>query len=252
VAALTDIGNEPLPTVPVLKAPEPAAPAGDEKAEEPKEVEARTDPERRAVLAGQRVLIVDDDVRNVFALTSALEAQGLEVLYADNGHAGIAKLEANEDISLVLMDVMMPELDGNQTTQRIREMPQFVDLPIISLTAKAMQGDRERSLAAGATDYVTKPVDLDHLLDVMRRWLTAGREETIAGAAAQDAAEAASSGTGTGGSGGGEPGGEDAQDPRTGQNGATTGNGNNTRTSTRDNTDPNGDTGTSTPTEDLE
>ncbi|WP_159941519.1 MULTISPECIES: HAMP domain-containing protein [unclassified Nocardiopsis] len=181
VAALTDLSEEPLPTVPVLKVPEHPAPGGAEESEEAAEPEARTDPERRAVLSGQRVLIVDDDVRNVFALTSALEAQGLEVLYADNGHAGIAKLEANEDISLVLMDVMMPELDGNQTTQRIREMPQFADLPIISLTAKAMQGDRERSLAAGATDYVTKPVDLDHLLDVMRRWLTAGHEASDGG-----------------------------------------------------------------------
>ncbi|WP_017573097.1 HAMP domain-containing protein [Nocardiopsis halotolerans] len=178
VAALTDIANEPLPTVPVLKVPE-SHESGGEEPEEVVEAEARTDPERQAVLSGQRVLIVDDDVRNVFALTSALEAQGLEVLYADNGHSGIAMLEANEDISLVLMDVMMPELDGNQTTQRIREMPQFADLPIISLTAKAMQGDRERSLAAGATDYVTKPVDLDHLLDVMRRWLTADREEAV-------------------------------------------------------------------------
>ena len=182
VAALTDSSEpeEPLPMVQVLKGTEPEEQGGEEH------VEARPDPERRAILAGQRVLIVDDDVRNVFALTSALEAQGLEVLYADNGHSGIEKLEANEDISLVLMDVMMPELDGNQTTQRIREMPQFADLPIISLTAKAMQGDRERSLAAGATDYVTKPVDLDHLLDVMRRWLTADPEETRAGAAADD------------------------------------------------------------------
>ncbi|MBB6122173.1 HAMP domain-containing protein [Nocardiopsis algeriensis] len=185
MAALTDLGTETLPTVPVLKTPELPAAGGESGSRE--RSEPRSDPERQAVLAGQRVLIVDDDVRNVFALTSALEAQGLEVLYADNGHEGIAKLEANEDISLVLMDVMMPELDGNQTTERIRQMPQFADLPIISLTAKAMQGDRERSLAAGATDYVTKPVDLDHLLDVMRRWLTAGREETIAGAAADDA-----------------------------------------------------------------
>ena len=186
VAALTDFGNEPLPTVPVLKAPETHAGSA-EAGEENDTVEARPDPERRAVLTGRRVLIVDDDVRNVFALTSALEAQGLEVLYADNGRSGIERLEANEDISLVLMDVMMPELDGNETTRKIRDMPQFADLPIISLTAKAMQGDRERSLSSGATDYVTKPVDLDHLLDVMRRWLTAGREETIAGAAADEA-----------------------------------------------------------------
>ncbi|WP_304453424.1 HAMP domain-containing protein [Nocardiopsis sp. YSL2] len=191
VAALTDLGNEPLPTVPVLKAPE-TAPGSADAEEEHDTVEARPDPERRAVLTGRRVLIVDDDVRNVFALTSALEAQGLEVLYADNGRSGIERLEANEDISLVLMDVMMPELDGNETTRKIRDMPQFADLPIISLTAKAMQGDRERSLASGATDYVTKPVDLDHLLDVMRRWLTAGREETIAGAAADEARSDAS------------------------------------------------------------
>ncbi|GAB3207127.1 HAMP domain-containing protein [Marinactinospora endophytica] len=151
--------------VPVLKTPEPVADSG------PKEPEVRDDPERDAVLEGRRVLIVDDDIRNVFALTSALEAHGLEVLYADNGHTGIEKLEANEDIALVLMDIMMPELDGNATTRAIREMPQFADLPIISLTAKAMQGDRERSLEAGASDYVTKPVDLDHLLDVMRTWL---------------------------------------------------------------------------------
>ncbi|MFV2196247.1 HAMP domain-containing protein [Nocardiopsis sp. LOL_012] len=187
VAALTDLGGEPLPSVPVLRAVEPADEEGADAGQEA--AEARTDPERSAVLNGRRVLIVDDDVRNVFALTSALEAQGLEVLYADNGHSGIAMLEANEDIALVLMDVMMPELDGNATTRAIRDMPQFAALPIISLTAKAMQGDRERSLASGATDYVTKPVDLDHLLDVMLRWLTAGREETIAGASAQDAGE---------------------------------------------------------------
>ncbi|WP_017583039.1 HAMP domain-containing protein [Nocardiopsis valliformis] len=235
VAALTDSGEdpEPLPMVQVLKSPEPAEAESTEEESAREAAEARTDPERRAVLAGQRVLIVDDDVRNVFALTSALEAQGLEVLYADNGHTGIEKLEANEDISLVLMDVMMPELDGNQTTQRIREMPQFEDLPIISLTAKAMQGDRERSLAAGATDYVTKPVDLDHLLDVMRRWLTAGPEETRAGAAGDDLRAADTAGS------------------PDGHNGAT---GHNNHSDTRDNSQANGDTGSTgrTPTEDSE
>ncbi|MEV2276085.1 HAMP domain-containing protein [Nocardiopsis sp. NPDC049922] len=234
LAALTDIGNEPLPSVPVLKTPEPAAPAEGEREAAPgqERVEARTDPERRAVLSGQRVLIVDDDVRNVFALTSALEAQGLEVLYADNGRSGIAMLEANEDISLVLMDVMMPELDGNATTRAIRDMPQFADLPIISLTAKAMQGDRERSLAAGATDYVTKPVDLDHLLDVMRRWLTAGPAETAANAADAD-------GSGL----------DDAPESPRGHNGATD---DDTRTDGGD--QPNADTGDTgaAPTEDLE
>ncbi|WP_017616179.1 HAMP domain-containing protein [Nocardiopsis salina] len=226
IRALTDLGeDEPLPTVPVLKTAETSAASEGEETEEPAAaVEARTDPERRAVLSGQRVLIVDDDVRNVFALTSALEAQGLEVLYADNGHEGISRLEANEDISLVLMDVMMPELDGNATTRAIRDMPQFADLPIISLTAKAMQGDRERSLAAGATDYVTKPVDLDHLLDVMRRWLTADPAETRAGAAADDAAFAG--------------GAEDTQDPGPGQNGGANATG---PDDTRDDTETHGD-----------
>ena len=235
VAALTDSGApaEPLPMVQVLKAPEHAETDGSEQDTSQEAAEARPDPERRAILSGQRVLIVDDDVRNVFALTRALEAQGLEVLYADNGHTGIEKLEANEDISLVLMDVMMPELDGNQTTQRIREMPQFEDLPIISLTAKAMQGDRERSLAAGATDYVTKPVDLDHLLDVMRRWLTAGPEETRAGAAGDDLRAAGT-----------------AESPD-GHNGAKD---HKPHSDTRDNSEANGDTGStgSAPTEDSE
>ncbi|MBV2364940.1 HAMP domain-containing protein [Streptomonospora nanhaiensis] len=157
------------PAVPVLAQPAEGAGAGAEES-----AEAADDPARDAALAGREVLIVDDDIRNVFALTSALEAHGLKVHYADNGHAGIEKLEANENVELVLMDIMMPELDGNATTRAIREMPQFADLPIISLTAKAMQGDRERSLKAGASDYVTKPVNLDHLLNVIRRWLDGG------------------------------------------------------------------------------
>jgi CheY-like chemotaxis protein len=173
-ADLVDAPRPPAPPaepepVPVLRPAEDTAERGGEAADE-----VRDDPARDAVLAGRQVLIVDDDIRNVFALTSALEAHGLRVLYADNGKSGIEKLEANEDVELVLMDIMMPELDGNATTRAIREMPQFADLPIISLTAKAMQGDRERSLEAGASDYVTKPVDLDHLLDVIRTWLDRG------------------------------------------------------------------------------
>ena len=105
------------------------------------------------------------------------ERYGAEVLYAENGRIAIEALERNEDISLVLMDVMMPELDGNATMRAIRRMPQFADLPIIALTAKAMKGDREKSIRAGASDYVPKPVDTDHLLQLMRRWLrrSAGR-----------------------------------------------------------------------------
>jgi CheY-like chemotaxis protein len=122
---------------------------------------------------GEKVLIVDDDIRNVFALTSVLEQHGLQVLYAENGREGIEVLEQHDDVTVVLMDIMMPEMDGYATTAAIRKMPQFAGLPIIALTAKAMKGDREKSIEAGASDYVTKPVDTDHLLSVMREWMSA-------------------------------------------------------------------------------
>jgi hypothetical protein len=122
-------------------------------------------------LAGKRVLIIDDDVRNVYAITSALEDRGMEALYAPDGRAGIDLLEHEPGIDLVLMDVMMPGMDGHQTTRAIRQLQGFQGLPIIALTAKAMRGDREKSLAAGASDYITKPVDVDQLLDMMRVWL---------------------------------------------------------------------------------
>ncbi|WP_109284299.1 HAMP domain-containing protein [Streptomyces orinoci] len=122
---------------------------------------------------GEKVLIVDDDIRNVFALTSVLEQHGLTVLYAENGREGIEVLEQHDDVVVVLMDIMMPEMDGYATTAAIRRMPQFADLPIIALTAKAMKGDREKSIDAGASDYVTKPVDTDHLLSVMEQWMRA-------------------------------------------------------------------------------
>ncbi|HEY0813356.1 MAG TPA: HAMP domain-containing protein [Pseudonocardia sp.] len=126
-------------------------------------------------LEGATVLIVDDDVRNVFALTSALEMHGLRVLYADNGEAGIAMLAEHPEVDVMLMDTMMPDLDGNETTRRIRELPRGRELPIVSLTAKAMPGDREASFAAGANEYVTKPVDLDKLLALMATWVTPSR-----------------------------------------------------------------------------
>ncbi|WP_269856657.1 HAMP domain-containing protein [Streptomyces sp. RPT161] len=122
---------------------------------------------------GQKVLIVDDDIRNVFALTSVLEQHGLVVLYAENGREGIEVLEQHDDVAVVLMDIMMPEMDGYATTSAIRRMPQFAGLPIIALTAKAMKGDREKSIESGASDYVTKPVDTDHLLSVMEQWMRA-------------------------------------------------------------------------------
>ncbi|MGI5403308.1 HAMP domain-containing protein [Streptomyces sp. CA-135486] len=129
------------------------------------------EPRRTFTFDSEKVLIVDDDIRNVFALTSVLEQHGLSVLYAENGREGIEVLEQHDDVTVVLMDIMMPEMDGYATTTAIRRMPQFAGLPIIALTAKAMKGDREKAIESGASDYVTKPVDPDHLLSVMEQWM---------------------------------------------------------------------------------
>ncbi|WP_333772099.1 HAMP domain-containing protein [Streptomyces sp. IBSBF 3136] len=137
------------------------------------EQESVPEPARAVRFGGEKVLIVDDDIRNVFALTSVLEQHGLSVLYAENGREGIEVLEQHDDVAVVLMDIMMPEMDGYATTTAIRRMPQFAGLPIIALTAKAMKGDREKAIESGASDYVTKPVDPDHLLAVMRQWMGA-------------------------------------------------------------------------------
>jgi CheY-like chemotaxis protein len=120
---------------------------------------------------GEKVLIVDDDLRNVLALSAVLELHGLEVVYADNGVAGIRALEQYDDVALVLMDIMMPELDGNATMAAIRRMPPYTELPIIAVTAKALQRDRDKSLASGATEYVTKPVDTGRLLQLIASYL---------------------------------------------------------------------------------
>ena len=121
---------------------------------------------------GEKVLVVDDDVRNVFAMVSALELYGLTALTADNGPEGIELLLRNPDISAVLMDLMTPGLDGYATTARIRSYPEFADLPIIAVTARAAPGDRERSLAAGTNEHVTKPVEVDQLLILLKRLIT--------------------------------------------------------------------------------
>ncbi|MFG2497027.1 HAMP domain-containing protein [Streptomyces sp. NPDC048441] len=118
------------------------------------------------ILRGRRVLIVDDDIRNVFALTHVLSRVGMPVLYAENGREGIETLERNPDIDLILMDIMMPEMDGYETITAIRRTPRWTGLPIIALTAKAMPGDREKAIEQGASDYVPKPVDVDQLLTV--------------------------------------------------------------------------------------
>ncbi len=124
-----------------------------------------------AILTGRRVLVVDDDVRNIFALTAALESYGMIVTFAESGQTAIELLQADSACDAVLMDVMMPEMDGNEATRRLRADSRFAKLPIIAVTAKAMKGDRERSIEAGASDYITKPVDTEKLLSLLRVWL---------------------------------------------------------------------------------
>jgi CheY-like chemotaxis protein/two-component sensor histidine kinase len=127
-----------------------------------------------ATLRGKKVLVVDDDVRNIFALTSVLEQHDLEVVHAENGRAGIEMLLKTPGIDGVLMDIMMPEMDGYETMRAIRKIPEFRTLPIFAVTAKAMKGDRAKCIEAGASDYITKPVDLEQLFSVLRVWLTRG------------------------------------------------------------------------------
>jgi CheY-like chemotaxis protein len=124
-----------------------------------------------AVLAGKKVLIVDDDIRNIFAMTSMLERYKMDVLSAETGQAAIKSLQQTDGVDLVLMDIMLPEMDGYQTMQAIRKMYGFEQLPIIALTAKAMKGDREKCIDAGASDYIAKPVDTERLLTLLRNWL---------------------------------------------------------------------------------
>jgi CheY-like chemotaxis protein len=122
-------------------------------------------------LMGKKVLVVDDDARNIFALTTLLENHDMEVLNATNGRAAIDVIQQTPDLSAVLMDIMMPEMDGYATMREIRNHPRYRYLPILALTAKAMKGDREKCLQAGASDYIAKPVDTDQLLSLLRVWL---------------------------------------------------------------------------------
>ncbi len=122
-------------------------------------------------LFNKKVLVVDDDVRNIFALSSVLERRGMSVLTAGTGREAIAMIESTPDIAIVLMDIMMPEMDGYETMQVIRQNPSFRRLPIVALTAKAMKGDREKCLEAGASEYLAKPVNTEQLLSALRMWL---------------------------------------------------------------------------------
>ncbi|MDR3580482.1 MAG: response regulator [Oryzomonas sp.] len=131
----------------------------------------RTSLDTETLLAGKKVLLVDDDMRNVFSLSSVLAEKGMLIVEAENGKVALAKLEEHPDVNIVLMDVMMPEMDGYEATRRIRKDLRFARLPIIALTAKAMKGDRQACLEAGASDYITKPVETDRLLSLLRVWL---------------------------------------------------------------------------------
>jgi CheY-like chemotaxis protein len=124
-----------------------------------------------ALLKGKKALIVDDDMRNIFALATVLDEQNMEIVSANNGRDAIRHVEQDPDIDIVLMDIMMPEMDGITTIQEIRKLPRGKDLPMIAVTAKAMKGDRAKCIEAGAWDYLSKPVDRVHLLSVLRGWL---------------------------------------------------------------------------------
>ncbi|HEX6961006.1 MAG TPA: response regulator, partial [Lacipirellula sp.] len=125
-----------------------------------------------SILEGKKVLIVDDDIRNIFALTSVLERYDMVTVSAETGKDAINLLQAAPDVDIVLMDIMMPEMDGIDTTRAIRQIPRFKELPIVAVTAKAMVGDREKCIEAGAWDYLSKPVDPDRMLSVLRAWLS--------------------------------------------------------------------------------
>ena len=134
-------------------------------------------------LAGAKVLIVDDDIRNIFSLTSVLESHDVEVLHAERGKDGILILEQTPGVDVALIDIMMPEMDGYETMQQIRERPELADLPLIAVTAKAMKGDRQKCLDAGASDYIAKPVDIELLLALLRVWVARARDSAAAAAA---------------------------------------------------------------------
>jgi CheY-like chemotaxis protein len=127
---------------------------------------------KEAVFNAKKILLVDDDVRNVFALSTVLQERGMEIIKAGNGKIALEMLETHKDIDLVLMDIMMPEMDGYEAMRQIRSQGKLKSLPVIALTAKAMKDDKQKCINAGANDYITKPIDVDRLLSLMRVWLS--------------------------------------------------------------------------------
>jgi CheY-like chemotaxis protein len=127
--------------------------------------------ETETILKDKKILIVDDDIRNIFAMTSLLERYGMQIHSAETGKAALEKLQSLPDVDVALMDIMMPDMDGYDTMRAVRKLTKFRALPIIALTAKAMKGDREKCIEAGASDYISKPVDTQQLLGLLRLWL---------------------------------------------------------------------------------
>ncbi|MFL6742686.1 MAG: response regulator, partial [Sphingomicrobium sp.] len=161
------------------------------KSHRPRRRKAAPPPAARQVpeLAGAKVLIVDDDIRNIFSLTSVLESHDVEVLHAERGKDGILILEQTPGVDVALIDIMMPDMDGYETMQQIRRLPELADLALIAVTAKAMKGDRQKCLDAGASDYIAKPVDIELLLALLRVWVARRREAAAASPISLEAAE---------------------------------------------------------------
>jgi len=143
----------------------------EENKEKPNTTRSNTNGPLNEVLKDKTVLIADDDVRNIFSLTKSLEKHQMRVISATDGKEALQQLQKHPETSIVLMDMMMPEMDGYESTTKIRENPRFKNLPVIAVTAKAMMGDREKCIQAGASDYISKPVDIDQLVSLLRVWL---------------------------------------------------------------------------------
>jgi CheY-like chemotaxis protein len=128
--------------------------------------------DKEAVFHAKKILLVDDDTRNVFALSQILKERGMEIIKAENGKNALEMLDIHADIDLVLMDIMMPEMDGYEAMRQIRSQGKFRNLPILALTAKAMKDDKQKCIDAGANDYISKPINVERLLSLMRVWLS--------------------------------------------------------------------------------